>query len=535
MKLPVFSSKYFIIIGIFIFLCFAGIWLFMSGELTKRTEQMSVELATKNYELKSNIIRNEFNAFISGIDNLETLLPQIHNTQDFIARKKSVEALLLSHRSINKGWYAVVSDKDTTYTAIQKNKGILQSGSVLKYQKDWIHNQLNSKDTKGKNSQLVSVADTLHWLVSSKHRLSATETLIYGLDINLKELQHYLWGVDSTGRASAFVIDDKGLYITNPYEKLIGTKMPAPIKLAPATRLKDSVSSFDVVVSPILEIPVYRYYTPLTLASMNWVMVVDTPVSVVGENSKAIENYLMLMFISTALIILVLIAWAQARWQKAFMLSQKAEMTRQELSIENQALSLAAERQQKDNALLQLNSLKQKVDPHFLFNSLSSLNALIEKSPELAKSFVVKLSRVYRYVLESYPNGLATVAEELRFVNEYFFLMKIRFGDALAPIEIEVSEAHLEHRIPFMSLQTLIENAIKHNMLSKEKPLKISIKSLDDHIVVTNNLQLRTDVRDSGKQGLSYLQSTYAYFGSDQFKYGEEGNVYSVYLPLLTM
>lgn len=534
MKAAIYGSRYFIVIGIFIFLCFAGIWLFMSEKLTKRTEQISVELATKNYELKSNIIRNEFYGFIKGIENLETLLPQIHSKSDFVKQEHLAEALLLSHPNINKGWYAIISQGDTVYSSVQKDNNTYRKSPILKHQKDWVREQLTSTNKEIRAGKLVVIADTLHWLVSSTYKFSATEQLIFGLDINLKTLQHYLWGVDERGRASAFVIDKNDYYVTNPYEQLIGTKMGATSKVSTHKKLlKDSISSYEVVISPILEVPVIRYYTPLNIASMNWTMVIDTPVLVVDEDARVIEKYLMAMFISAALIILFLIAWAQAKWQREFMLRQQTEMKRQELSIEKQALNLVTERQQKENALLQLNSLKQKVNPHFLFNSLSSLNALIEKNPELAKSFVLKLSKVYRYVLESYPNGLAKVSDELQFVNEYFFLLKIRFGDALLPLEINVSEQHLEQSIPFMSLQTLIENAVKHNVLSKEKPLSIRIESEAEHITVTNNLQLRKDVKDSGKQGLNYLQSTYAYFGAKQFAFGEEGNMYRVYLPLL--
>ncbi|WEK19926.1 MAG: histidine kinase [Candidatus Pedobacter colombiensis] len=536
MKFPIYSSRYFIIIGIFMFLCFAGIWFFMSGKLSKRTEQISIELATKIYQLKSNIMHNEFEGFTKGINDSETILPEIHSKNDFIAHERMVEALLLSHPKINKGWYAIASKNDTIYKAIQKKGNAYNHTPILKDQKNWVQNQLLHKDTTGTNGALISVTDTLHWLIASRHKLADSSVLMFGLDINLKELQRYLWSVDTVGRAYAFITDEKGYYVTNPVEKLIGTKMLVPVSHSSGkTLLADSISSYEIVTSSYLQLPVVRYYTPLNIASMKWTMVIDTPVLAVDEDVKIIEKYMMIMFISAALIILLLISWSQAKWQKEFMLRQQLEMNRKELSLEKQALSLIAERQQKENALLQLNTLKEKVNPHFLFNSLSSLNALIEKDPELAQSFVVKLSRVYRYVLESYPNGLATVAEELRFVNEYFFLLKIRFGDALEPLELRISDVHLQEHIPFMSLQTLIENAVKHNMLSKEKPLKINIESVDDYIVVTNNLQLRSDVRDSSKQGLNYLQSTYAYFGTGQLRYGVEGQLYKCYLPVLQL
>ncbi len=534
MKLSLYSSRYFIVIGIFIFLCFTGIGLFMSGKLSKRTEQISVELATKNFQLKSAIIRNEFNGLIRGLGNAESILTAINSKNDFIKMEPVVEKLLLNHAEIREGWYAIATRNDTLYQSVHKNGTLYQHQPVTDFQKKWMAAQLNLQQGVTRNSALISVKDSLHWLVASRHKLADSAVLIFGLDINLRKLQRYFWSVDTVGRASAFITDENGYYINNPNEELIGTKALADQKISTKrTFLADSVSSYEITNSDYLQIPVIRYYTPLEISSMKWTMVVDTPLSIVDEDTSEIEKYVMVMFVSAAVVILLLIAWAQAKWQKEFMLRQQAEMKRQEVSIEKQALNIITERQQKENALLQLNTLKEKVNPHFLFNSLSSLNALIAQNPDLAKSFVVKLSRVYRYVLESYPNGLATVAEELRFANEYFFLLKIRFGDTLEPLEVNISNTLLEQRIPFMSLQTLIENAVKHNTLSKSNPLKISIESTETYIVVTNNLQLRNDVKDSGKQGLNYLQSTYAYFGSAAFRHGQEMDMYKVYLPVL--
>lgn len=506
----------------------------MSGKLSKRTAQISVELATKTFQLKSTIIRNEFNGLIQGLNAAETIMTTVNSGNDFKDMKSTMEVLLLSHAKINSGWYAMVSRGDTVYQSVQKNGALYQHQPIQDFQKTWISKQLRSKDSLTRTAGIVAVKDSLHWLVASRHRLADSSVLIFGLDINLQKLQRYFWGVDSVGRATALVIDEQGRYISNPNEELIGTRVQADTAISSKrTFLADSVSSYEMVNSAYLQVPVVRYYTPLHIASMKWTMVVDTPVFVIDEDTKIIERYVTMLFVSAAVLILLLIAWAQTKWQKEFMLRQQAEMKRQEVSIEKQALSIVAERQQKENALLQLNTLKEKVNPHFLFNSLSSLNALIAQNPDLAKSFVVKLSRVYRYVLESYPNGLATVAEELTFVKEYFFLMKIRFGDALQPLEIQISEAQLQEKIPFMSLQTLIENAVKHNMISKTKPLHIKIESAGDTIVVTNNLQLRNDVKGSGRQGLNYLQSTYAYLGAEKIRYGVEGNTYKCYLPLI--
>lgn len=534
MKPAIYNSKYFIAIGIFILLCFTGIGLFMTRKFNKRTDQINIVVAEKVYQLKSNIINSEFEGFVSGLGNVETILPGIKSKSDFYKAENLIAQLLLSHPKINNGWYAVIDGKDTVYRAVNRTGKIYDRHSILAYQRKWIKEQLSKKDTARRAGTLVNVADSLHCLLASQYRLSDSSFLSFGLDINLNELQRYLWSVDATGRAYAFIVAQDGHYIINPEENLIGKRVPASFKTIGNKLLSDSISSYETVTSSYLQEPVLRFYTPMRMSSMKWTMVVDTPLYTVNENVKAIEKYVMIMFISTALIVLLLIAWSQAKWQKEFMLRQQAEINKQELSLEKQALSLTTERQQKENALLQLENLKKKVDPHFLFNSLTSLNGLIEEQPELAKSFVVKLSRVYRYVLDPPANGLEEVSKEIRFANEYFFLLKIRFGDGLAPMIINISEEHANARIPFMSLQTLIENAVKHNIVSKSKPLQISMQSIGAGIMVINNLQLRNDVKDSGKQGLHYLQQVYAHFGDYDLIYTAEDDMYMCFLPVIS-
>lgn len=103
MKSAVYSSKYFIVVGIFVFLCFTAIWQFLSKKLSNRTEEISTEMAAKNYQVKSAAIRNEFNSIISGIDNVDAILTEIRSRQDFIAQRQFIAALLLSHPKTNKG------------------------------------------------------------------------------------------------------------------------------------------------------------------------------------------------------------------------------------------------------------------------------------------------------------------------------------------------------------------------------------------------------------------------------------------------
>jgi len=518
-KQIIYTSRYFIAIGLLILLIFSAIGIFISSKFNARSQRITIDNATKVYRLRSNVIRNEFNGFINGLKDAGTIVPLIKNKTIFYQQQPMVDALLLSHPKIKNGWYVVINGRDTVYKSIEKSTSGFQHSSILQYQKEWIQRQLLLNDTSAQQGELLPIADSLHCLIGSRFRLPDSSILMIGLDINFNDLQHYLWSVDTRAQAYSFIIDSAGYYISHPDDKLIGKKSAISREDSGTVQLSDSISSYAIITSSYLQLPVFRFYTPLEIGGMKWTMVVDTPVFVWDEDVKAIEHYLTIMFLAATIIILGLIGWSQAKWRKEFMLRQQSE--------------LAAERQQKENALLQLDRLKEKVDPHFLFNSLTSLNGLIEEHPDLAKSFVVKLSRVYRYVLDPPENGLVNVAREITFASEYFFLLRIRFGDALGSLEINISEAHAAAFIPFMSLQSLVENAVKHNVVSKSRPLDISIKSEGDGIFVSNNLQLRSDVNDSGKQGLNYLQSVYAHFGDYQLHTLAQNGLYRCYLPVI--
>ncbi|SHG31170.1 Cache domain-containing protein [Pedobacter caeni] len=521
-------------IGFTIFLFIAGIILFTGHLVEKRLTKIAAFSGVNVYRQKVNVFRYEFNNLLKGTQIAANLFPKLSEDISEKSLNQSLGTLLLSDEKVRQAWYVRIKGKDTSFVYLLRKVNTFQKSAMPGYVKVWVRKQLLLKTAGSLNTEMINVADSLHWLTATNKRQQGNTLLLMGLDINLKDLQRSFYDVDATGISYAFIVDETGLCITNPNEKLIGQRL---YEMKPDAMISQVIADGnirnEVVMSDYLKLPVTRYYIPDLIKGLNWTIIVDIPGFVLDEDLAAVRSYSIYMGLIAVAVILTLIWLYQRRWQKEFLLRREVEIHRQELSMEKQMLNTIAERQQKENALLQLGKLKEKVNPHFLFNSLSSLNALIVQDPDLAKSFVVKLSRVYRYVLESYPNGLATVAEELRFMNEYFFLLKIRFGEALQPLDLDLSEEHLQGKIPFMSLQTLIENAVKHNVLSKSKPLKIRIESRDDGIVVSNNLQLRPDVRDSGKQGLNYLQSTYAYFGNEQLKYGIEAGQYQVYLPVL--
>jgi hypothetical protein len=182
---------------------------------------------------------------------------------------------------------------------------------------------------------------------------------------------------------------------------------------------------------------------------------------------------------------------------------------------------------------LQYQSLKDQIRPHFLFNSLSSLATLINTDTEKATQFVHKLSDVYRYVLEQREIELVPLRDELKFLEDYIFLQKIRFGDNLQ-VENKL-DLDLKRMVIPLSLQMLVENAIKHNEISSEHPLVIAMTSTGNgHVIVKNNLQRREVSEASLGTGLENLRKQITYFSNDPLLVLEESDAFIVRMPTVS-
>lgn len=152
----------------------------------------------------------------------------------------------------------------------------------------------------------------------------------------------------------------------------------------------------------------------------------------------------------------------------------------------------------------ELNEIKNQMNPHFLFNSLNSLHSLIRSNPEKATLFVTNLSLLYRYVLQSKEKDLVSIEEELAFLKNYTDLIHIRYRNKFQ-INIDLSAKELMFQLPVLSIQLLIENAIKHNEISEENPLKVFVNIIDKHLVVTHKLRPRKTLIQSTGNGIVNL------------------------------
>jgi LytS/YehU family sensor histidine kinase len=189
------------------------------------------------------------------------------------------------------------------------------------------------------------------------------------------------------------------------------------------------------------------------------------------------------------------------------------------------------EKFRKENAEYQFEMLKLQLNPHFLFNSLNTLSSLVYEDASKASEFIRRLSDVYRYVLDNRNKELVTLKEEMDFIHSFSFLQGLRF-QGMIDFRFEIDEKSLTRKIAPMTLQLLVENAVKHNVASSRKPLVISIQSDDTFISVMNNLQPKAEQPGTGV-GLKNITSRYAFLTEKKVDIKNENQIFKVVIPLI--
>ncbi|MBD2754937.1 sensor histidine kinase [Spirosoma validum] len=193
-----------------------------------------------------------------------------------------------------------------------------------------------------------------------------------------------------------------------------------------------------------------------------------------------------------------------------------------------------AQELKKINLQTQLESLKEQVKPHFLFNSLNTLQGLVmEDEKELAVAFIINLSQVYRYLLQSNEQVLIPLSKELDFIRAYVDLLKTRYEQGLT-LEVNVASDVLDYALPPLTLQMLVENAVKHNRISTRSPLTIRIYSDAAHnLLVVNNLQRKQTVIPSNQMGLANISAKYRLLNQPDIVIHQTDTIFQVSVPLL--
>jgi len=195
--------------------------------------------------------------------------------------------------------------------------------------------------------------------------------------------------------------------------------------------------------------------------------------------------------------------------------------------------SLEAESLKKLHLETQLDSLKTQINPHFLFNNFGSLASLITEDQQKAVEFVEELSSVYRYLLKANEKTVTTLDEELKFIHSYYQLVKKRFANGIVIVQ-EIDPAALQSGIPPLTLQLLVENAIKHNAVLPDKPLGITISTIgSDTLSIVNNIQKKSSPVESGKLGLKNITNKYKLLRQPDVKIEQTEKYFKVTVPLI--
>ena len=234
---------------------------------------------------------------------------------------------------------------------------------------------------------------------------------------------------------------------------------------------------------------------------------------------KFITLIIILLLVMTVLLNILLAAfYFFSQWQKS--VQEKAQLLVETAEME------------KEHSMLRYHHLKNQVNPHFLFNTFTSLDGLIQTDPELASEFVRHLSKVYRYVLEHKENEIVSLQTEVDFIQHYISLLGIRYKDDLR-IHLQLTPEGCEKGIVMVTLQMLIDNAIKHNSIHRGSPLTITIWDDGAYLHIRNNKQLRKQIETSTKQGLSQLKELYQYLSEAPVIVDDSDDTFEIKLPLL--
>ena len=512
----------------------------ITPKITSVTEDLIQDVIQGNLKSKENIVAFEFNQLNSSFKNSQKIIQNSENSSFNFLKEKLLftSDLVIENHSIHNSFVSIISSKGIKDTYFSNKKDSL-------YQKEI--------NTVLKGIRFIADEVLIDTIISKNHNVInrkiyakklANNTVVYtGYDVDLISFWSYFSETYKGDGGYTVVTNKDGICMLHPDTKYIGKKIDTyfstiSIKQILSNTLKINgyyVSNNagylnDSAISEFLGLEVLRYYDTIKIGNTPLIVVVSFPVDIhLRETTKNIQGYFSwISFLAFTTFMLLLIA-SRLQLKKEYVENLKVVEEKEQLIYSN-------EKYQKENAILQLNQLKKKINPHFLFNSLNSLYVLIDLNPDLSQQFVLKLADVYRYLLDEREGNLVSVKKEMTFLEQYVFLQEIRFNKSLhVSIVNNFDDTILVKKIPFLSLETLVENAIKHNEITKQNPLIIQIIIDKDFITIKNNYTPRKcKAKDSHHIGLTYLENTYQFYQITSFKTGVIDNEFVCKLPFIT-
>lgn len=514
----IYSGRKFFILGIvFIGLTLLSLYI-LSNLITQITEKSNIERTERNFIKRQEIVQQEFSSFLQIQNEIDRVI-QISNTQNLSDHLKVLSTIHANDSLIKNNWYQI-NDNKIEFTTSKSSTNLEST----------IKDFILKNDSKSQSSRIVQDHENFFWRLYFKSAAANGTIVRYGFDVDLKSLQSYFSTVGRDIPNYAFVFDEKGTILYHPEVKLLKKNIFKLTNLTSAdtTFINDEFFGRKIAFSEYLKLDIIRYTKRLNVKNTNWYVSANSPKEIGSENVNSVKKYASLIYLITTSILIVFFYLFTLFNKKAF--KEKAI-----LSKEKNKLLLENEKINKEKALIQLQQLKEQINPHFLFNSLNSLYMLIDGDTAVARKFTLNLSKIYRYLINPPLQNIVTLQEELLFIEKYIFLQQTRFKEEFVfTINNTDDENVLAKKVPYLAFQIAIENAIKHNIASDENPLVITIDIHEDEVIIINNLNEKQNFGGESKFGHKYLESIYKYYGKNDFQVFKKDGKFTCILPLIS-
>lgn len=480
----------------FIIFLIAGITLsalvILSYLLTQESIKNNEEFTRKSFLSKYEIVQFEFNRIVQEQKMVHHILEnETSNWAQKQEQLKTINQIQLQHRLPIQHWW--------------KNK--------LEFK----HN-------------IYTEQNALKWRLYDSLRLEDGQIIYYGFDLNLFDLHQYFAEINQNSQNYVFVFDKDGICITHPDEKFIGKNVFDFTSIQPQdtmiTNKTFAFSEHKAISEFLTNTAITRFIKPLQIPGFDGYVAVAHLDFIVDENVRPTQRYVLIIFAVTIFLVSIILIFFNV-------VTRQADKEKQTILNEKNALLISHEKMVKENALNQLEQLKNQIQPHFLFNSLNTLYMIISMDPKRAQRFTMNLARIYRYLIVPPKDHLVKVEKELDFIRYYLAIQQDRFQEELS-FEINIQDQELlQKKIPYLALQLVIENAIKHNIATVAQPLEILIEGNGNQIIVTNTYQPLQYSENNVQFGTEYLNEFYRFFGEEAFQNKIVNGKFICILPLL--
>lgn len=498
---------------------FAVLSLLITHDSRKNNEEFARKTFLRKYETVEKEFRN-----IEDYQYLLRALIQKDGLKNYKDYSSVLNSLNKRRKLVPYSWYYYYNgvsgesgNKDLLSDVLKKNE------KVEKYTK------IKNNGSGNFNNYIISHNDSIYWLSYDSLIQANKDMLYYGSAVSLDNLHQYFATIDQSPNTYTYVFSKEGICITHPDKKFLGKNIFDFTDIQPQDTLTSKTElgyTERNTISEYLDVEVIRFIKPLKTDNFEGYAAVNYVSFLIDESVNQTKRYTVYIFLAALLLIVTVFILFYRATNMAFQEKEKIQSEKNLLLVEN-------EKMHREEALNQLQQLKNNINPHFLFNSLNSLYMLIGLNRENAQKFTMNLSKIYRYLIVPPKENLVPVAQEISFIKQYMDLLKSRFDEEISFELIINHEENLEKRIPYLSLQLVAENAIKHNIATIDNPLAIIITVEKGGVIVKNTWQPKTEAVQSEKFGLDYLNKIYGYFKNNNLDISIKDGYFICFLPVM--